>query len=116
MSRRGVAVGLVDLEHHQEVLLDGHAAEDRRFLRQVSEAKNCAPVIGKSVMSSPSRMIRPLSGFTSPMIEQKQVRLASAIGAEQPDDRAAPDVERDVVEHRAGGHKPWRSSEPRARP
>src|SRR3954453_3783867 len=40
----GVPVGLGDLEHGEDVLLDGEAAEDRRFLRQIAEAENRTPV------------------------------------------------------------------------
>ena len=64
-----VAVGLDHLEHRQDVLLDGQPAEDRGFLRQIAEAEDRAAVHRQPVMSSPSRKMRPQSGFTSPMTE-----------------------------------------------
>src|SRR5690606_14400463 len=94
---------LVDLqlEHGGDVLLDRELAEDRGLLRQVGQAQAGAAVDRQA----PDRPAVELDGAAVGGHEAhdhvEAGRLSRAIGAEQADDLAALDDERDVLDHLA---------------
>ena len=100
-SRRALRVGLGDLEHGQDILLDRQAAEDRGFLRQIAEAED-RPAVHRQVGDVlPVEEDAAAVGPDQAHDRIEAGRLAGAVGPEQPDHLAALNVERDVVEHRA---------------
>ena len=52
---------------------------------------------GSAVTSSPSNTIEPWVGGSTPGDQVEQRRLAGAVGADQADDLAAPDRNRDIA-------------------
>ncbi len=94
-------VGLGDFENREDVLLDGHSAEDRRFLRQIAKAEDRAAVHRKLGDVLAVEEDAAAVGLHQAHHRIEAGRLAGAVGAEKADDLAAVDVERNVVEHRA---------------
>ena len=113
LDQRFDALGLILLrifghfEHGAEVVLDRQAAENRRFLRQIAHAHLRALV---------DRFVGQL-GDLSLVVFQKNASfvgldeshdhiegrgLARSVGAEQSDDLALIDVDRDVIDDRTG--------------
>ena len=96
-----VAIGLGNLEHRKNVLLDRHSAKNRGFLRQIAQAQD-RPAIHRQ-----PRNVRPVEvdpaavGLHQPHHRIETGGLAGAIGAEQPDHFAARHAQRDIVEHGA---------------
>ena len=87
-----VAIGLGDLEHRNDILLDRHSAEDRGLLWQIAEAEDGAPVhrqVGDVLpVEEDSAAVR---------LHQSHHRieaggLARPVRPEQPDDLAAVNV------------------------
>ena len=55
-----------NLQHRHQVVVHAQAAEDRRFLRQVTDAAARAACSGSRLMSSSSITMRPASRGTMP--------------------------------------------------
>ena len=94
------AVGLGDFENREDILLDGHAAEDRGFLRQIAKTED-RPAVHRQIgdvlaVEEDAPAVRP----DQPHDRIEAGRLAGAVGPEQADHFAAMDVERHIVEHR----------------
>ena len=89
------------LKNREEVLLDGHLAEDRGFLREVADAKPRALVhrhrrdahVGNEDVAR-RRLLKPRDH-----VERR--RLARAIGTQQSDDLALVDAQGDMVDDAA---------------
>ena len=62
-----------------------------------SSARSCD---GSRVMSCPRNLIAPARGVSSPAIARKRRRLAGAVRADQRDDLALVDLERNAAAHR----------------
>ena len=86
-------VGLGDFENGEDVLLDGHSAEDRRFLRQIAQTEDRATVHRKLGDVLTVEEDAAAVGLHQAHHRIKAGRLAGAVGAEQADDFAAVDVE-----------------------
>ena len=100
--RRGArAVGLGHLEHRDDILLDRHAAENRRLLRQIAEAED-RPAVHRQLGDVLAVEEDPAAvGLHQAHHRIEAGGLAGAVRPEQADDFAAMDVERDVVKDRA---------------
>ena len=101
-ARQGLAVAVaLQFEHGAHVLLDIQLAEDRRLLRQVGQAQARAPV-DRHVRHGPA-VDRDLAGVGAHQPDDHVERsgLAGAVGAEQADDFALGDLQRDVLHHLA---------------
>ncbi len=96
-----LAVGLDELEHGHDVLLDGQAAEDRRFLRQIADAEAGA------LVHRQARDVAAVDGdaaFVGGYEAGDHVEdggLAGAVGAEQADRLATTDGEADAFDDRS---------------
>ena len=113
-SRDG-AVRLVHLQHRQDILLDGQAAEDRGFLRQIAEAEDCAAVhrqMGDVAPVEDRSARRPAGPAPSPNRSWSSCRRRWA-PAGRPPRRARRAATRRAA--RRACHSFWRSSAPRAR-
>ena len=94
-------VRLRDLEHRHDIFLDAHSAEDRGFLRQVTEPQDRAAVHWQAGDVLPIEEDAAAVGLHQSHDGIEAGGLARAVGAEEADHLAAMDVERDVVKHRA---------------
>ena len=97
----GVSIGLGDLEHRQDVLLDRHAAKDRGFLRQIAEAQDRAAIHRQAGNLRAVEVDPPAVGLHQPHDRIETGGLARPVRPEQPDHFAALDVQRHVVQHGA---------------
>ena len=84
---------------HLEVLADRHAREDAPALGRLGDADLARPR-GRSVswISRPSKTDRALLRRQDPGDRAQRRRLAGAVGADQRDDLARVDLERDALE------------------
>src|SRR5712691_2373102 len=97
----GFGFGLGDLENGADVLLDGEATEDRRFLRQIADAE-ARPAIHRQIGDVLAvELDRPGVGGNEADDDVEAGGLAGAVGAEQADDLAALHRHTDVAQHRA---------------
>ena len=130
MASRRRAVGLGDLEHGADIVLDVQAAEDRRLLRQVADAR--AARAGTSAAGDVLAVEQHLPGVGGDQAgdDVEAGGLAGAVRPEQADGLAAVQPQRDVAQHRAAaivlgqtpgreggspGRRPLRGREPRRR-
>src|SRR6185436_424868 len=89
------------LEDGEQVLLDGQLPEYRGFLRQITDALAASLVHGKPGDLFPFEEDSPAVGREQADHHVERRRLARAVGAEQPDDLAALDVEGNGVDNLA---------------
>jgi hypothetical protein len=94
-----LAVDRERLEDREDVLLDGEFAEDRRLLRQVADAAPRALIHRHPRDVGPVEPDRAGRGRDEARDHVERGRLAGAVGAEQADDLALAQLERDVVHH-----------------
>src|SRR5439155_5067012 len=97
-----LAVGLDDLKHGANVLLDGEAAEDRGFLRQIADAepralihRQLGDVVAVEFDGAAIRLDQP-----GDHVEHRG--LAGAVRAQQSDRLAAANIDADAAHHLAG--------------
>src|SRR5262245_14169256 len=95
----GILVRLRYFEHGHDVLLDREPAEDRRFLRQITEAEDRPPVHWQfgNVLS----VEKYPSGVRLHQAHHRieACRLAGTVRSEQAHDLTAVHVERDVMKN-----------------
>ena len=92
-------VGLVDLQHRADVVLDIEAAEDRRFLRQVADAEPRPLEHGQAGDVVAVQLDRALVRFDEADDHVEDGRLAGAVRPQEADRFAAPDRNADVLHH-----------------
>ena len=97
-----VAVGLGDLQHGADIVLDAQAAKDRGFLRQIADAEPGAAIHRQARDVIAVEFDHALVGFDQPGDHVEDRGLAGAVRAEQADGLAAPDIEAHVLHHPAG--------------
>ena len=101
-ASRFLLAGLDDLEHGADILLDGEAAEDRGFLRQIADAepralihRQLGHVVAVEFDGAAIRLDQP-----GDHVEHRG--LAGAVRAEQADGLAAADIDADAAHDLAG--------------
>ena len=116
-SSRSSLVGLDHLEDGADVLLDGHAAEDRGFLRQVADAEAGAAVHRHAGDVVAVELDGAVVGLDQAGDHVEDRGLAGAVRAEQADRLAARHREAGIVDDRDGRGRicarPWATSQPR---
>ena len=94
--------GLDHLEHRADVLLDGEAAEDRGFLRQIADAEPRALIHRQLGDVVAVELDRAAIGLDQPGDHVEHRGLAGAVRAEQPDRFAAAHIDADAAHDLAG--------------
>ena len=89
--------GLDDFEHRADVLLDGEAAEDRGFLRQIADAEPRALVHRQLRDVVAVELDRAAIGLDQPGDHVEHRGLAGAVRAEQADGFAAAHIDADAA-------------------
>ncbi len=93
-----VPVGLDDLEHGADVVLDVQAAEDRGFLRQVADAQPGAAVHRQARDVVAVERDPPAIGRHQAGDHVEDGGLAGAVGSEQANRLAVADIEPGVLD------------------
>ena len=96
-----VALGLGDLQHGADIVLDVEAAEDRRFLRQVADPEPGATVHRQSGDVLVVQQHLPGVGGDQPGDDVEAGGLAGAIRPQQAHGLAPVDRQRDIAQHGA---------------
>ena len=95
-----IRFGLGHFEHGADVLLDGQAAEDRGFLRQIADAEPGAAVHRQIGDVLAVELDGAGVGGDQAGDDVEAGRLAGAVGPEQPHHLAALDRNADIAQHR----------------
>ena len=91
-----VGIRLDHFEHRPDIVFHRQAAENRGFLRQITEAKPRAAYIGNIVTSIPPENLAGIRRHQA-CENIKARRFAGAVRAEQADDFAALQAQADVM-------------------
>ncbi len=94
-------VALVQLQHRHDVLFDRHAAEDRRFLRQVADAEAGALVHRLAGDVLAVEQDGAVVGLDQAGDHVEAGRLAGAVGSQETHDLAARQLQADALDHGA---------------
>ena len=95
-----VAVGFVDFQHGEDVVLDRQPAKDRHFLRQIADPQTGAAVHRQAGHVLPVDDDMAAVGGNQPGDVVKAGRLARTVGAEKRHHLPPREVERDIADHR----------------
>ena len=98
-ASRVLRLGLDHFEHGADVLLDGQAAKDRGFLRQIADAEPRAPVHRQPRDVVAVELDAAAVGLDQPGDHVEHRGLAGAVRPEQADRLAAPDIDADAAHH-----------------
>ena len=99
---RFLRAGLDHFEHGADVLLDGEAAEDRGFLRQIADAEPRALIHRQLGDVVAVELDRAAIGLDQAGDHVEHGGLAGAVRAEQADRLAAADIDADAAHDLAG--------------
>src|SRR5439155_12452530 len=85
----------------QDILLDRHAAKDRRLLGEIADP-GASAAIHRIIGQVPAVEVDPARvGPDQPSDQIESCRLAGSVGPEQPDDLTLGDFHRDILHHHA---------------